>query len=176
MRRSGFYALALVVVVIDQATKVLAHRFLADGGPVDVASFFRLTYSRNPGGLFGFFRDWGTPWRTLLLTLLPLVAVGMIASFLHRSDEEDGISRFGLTLILGGAVGNLIDRLLRGEVIDFLDVYVPASGLADRLVAWFGTAHWPVFNVADSAIVVGACCLAWRIVRPLPAAGTTAPA
>ena len=79
---------------------------------------------------------------------------------------EDRRTLFGLSLILGGAVGNLIDRAVRGEVVDFLDVYVSPPRLADWFVGTFGTAHWPTFNVADSAIVTGACLLFWTIVRP----------
>jgi signal peptidase II len=168
-RRRIYFLIALVVLLVDQATKILVHAYLRGKGPVDVVpGFFSLWYSRNPGGLFGYFRDWGDPWRTALLTLLPGVAVVLIGSFLARSRETDPVTLGGLGLILGGAVGNLIDRIFRGEVVDFLDVYVAPSRLADFLVGWFGTAHWPTFNVADSAIVVGAGCLLLRIVRPVP--------
>jgi signal peptidase II len=155
------------VLSLDQATKLLAHAHLRDRGPVPVIpDLFSLWYSRNAGGLFGYFRDLSDPWRTLLLTLLPSVAVVLIAYFLARGREVDRLSLSGLGLILGGALGNLIDRLFRGEVIDFLDVYVASPDLAGHLVDWFGTAHWPTFNLADSAIVVGACFLVYRIVRP----------
>jgi signal peptidase II len=76
------------------------------------------------------------------------------------------LTLFGLALVLGGAVGNLIDRLFRGEVIDFLDVYASSPRLAGWLLEKFGTAHWPTFNFADSAIVCGALLLALSIVRP----------
>jgi signal peptidase II len=165
--RRGYFLIALAVLVVDQATKILAHAYLPGRGQVEIVpNFFNLWYSRNPGGLFGYFRDWDGPWRTVLLTLLPLIAIGLIAGFIARTDETDRPTLLGLALILGGAIGNLIDRILRGEVVDFLDVYAAHPALADRLVGWFGTAHWPTFNVADSGIVVGACLLVLSVFRP----------
>jgi len=174
--RRGFFLLSLGVLVADQATKLAAHRFLSDRASVEVIpGFFSLWYSLNPGGLFGSFRNSGAPLRFILLTLLPIGAVLLIAGYLARSRQADRPTLYGLSFILGGAVGNLIDRILRGEVIDFLDVYVAPSRLADWLVARFGTAHWPTFNVADSAIVTGACLLLLSIVlphrQPAPTAG-----
>jgi signal peptidase II len=155
--RGGYLVVTVGVVLLDQATKVLAHRFLRGRDAVEVVpGCFNLWYSRNAGGLFGWFREWNDPWRTLLLTLLPIAAIAFILRFLLHSPDEGRPSLLGLALILGGAVGNLIDRVLRGEVVDFLDVYAGHAPIATRLVRWFGTAHWPTFNVADSAIVVGA--------------------
>jgi signal peptidase II len=165
--RRGYFLLSLAVLVADQASKLAAHQYLRGRAPVEIIpDFFSLWYSRNPGGLFGSFRDWAGPTRFVLLTLLPIVAIVFIANFLARSRACDRPTLFGLALILGGAGGNLIDRLLRGEVIDFLDVYVTSSRFAEWLVARFGTSHWPTFNVADSSIVVGACLLLLSIVRP----------
>jgi signal peptidase II len=167
LRRRGYFFLALAVLAADQITKIAAHRWLRDRGPVAVIpDLFNLWYSRNPGGLFGYFREWEDPWRTLLLTLLPLGAIALITGFIVRGEAQDRATLTGLGLILGGASGNLVDRLFRGEVVDFLDVYVAHPGLADRLVRGFGTAHWPTFNVADSAIVVGAGLLLLDLVRP----------
>ena len=175
--RGIYFVIAGVVLLLDQATKHLAHSHLRDSGPVSVIpDIFSLWYSRNAGGLFGSFRDLGDPWRVALLTLLPTVAVGLIAYFLARGGETDRITLTALGLILGGALGNLIDRVFRGEVIDFLDVYVSSPELAGQLVDWFGTAHWPTFNLADSAIVVGACFLVYRILRPYPPGHTGAAA
>jgi len=163
-------AVATVVVAVDQATKVAAHAWLRGREPIEVVpDLFNLVYSRNPGGLFGYFGGLADPWRTALLTVLPVLAVGMIVMFLARGTDLYRATRFGLALILGGAVGNLIDRVVRGEVVDFLDVYAGAPALADPLVRWFGTAHWPTFNVADSCIVVGACLLVLDMLRPAPA-------
>jgi signal peptidase II len=164
--RRAYFALSLLVIALDQATKIAAHARLAGRGAVEIVPFFNLWYSRNPGGLFGYFRDLPDPWRTALLTALPVVAIAFIVGFIARPEHQDRATLSGLGLILGGATGNLIDRVFRGEVVDFLDVYVPPGALADRLHDWFGTAHWPTFNVADSAIVVGAGLLLLDLVRP----------
>jgi signal peptidase II len=165
--RRGYFLLSVAVLVLDQATKLLAHRHLSGGRTVEIIpDFFNLWYSLNRGGLFGSFRDWGGPFRFVLLTLLPIVAVVIISVYLARTRTTDRPTLLGLALILGGATGNLIDRLVRGEVIDFLDVYVAPSRLADWLVARFGTAHWPTFNFADSSIVIGASLLLLDVVRP----------
>lgn len=164
-----FFGLAAVVFLVDQATKVMAHAWLRDGAPVSIVpGFFNLSYSRNPGGLFGYFGDLPDPWRGLLLTVLPLIAILLIGVFLLRSDGAHRLTRVGLGAILGGALGNLVDRIVRGEVVDFLDVYASAPALADRLVRTFGTAHWPTFNIADSCIVVGAGLLILDTFRPQP--------
>lgn len=174
--RWPYFVIAGVVLALDQATKVLAHAHLRGAAVVEVIpGFFNLAYSRNRGGLFGYFSTLTDPWRTILLTLLPLVAVGLITVFIVRSEQTHRATRVGLGLILGGAVGNLIDRVFRGEVIDFLDVYASSQGLADWLIKTFGTAHWPTFNIADSAIVVGAGLLILDMFRPELRSETTSP-
>ena len=166
--RLGYLVAAAAVVIVDQATKIWAHERLRDAAPIEVAAgWFRLIYSRNDGGLFGYFGDWPGYVRFPLLVLLPIVAVGAIVWLITRSVDEDRRTLTGLCLILGGAIGNLIDRVLRGEVVDFIDVYVSAPGASAWLIERFGTAHWPTFNIADSAIVVGAVLLLSTIVwRP----------
>ena len=172
-----FFVLAALVFVVDQVTKVLVHAWLRDASPVTVVpGLFNLSYSRNPGGLFGYFGDLPDPWRGLLLTVLPVVAIALIGVFLVRSDGAQRMTRIGLAAILGGALGNLVDRVVRGEVVDFLDVYASAPALSDWLVRTFGTAHWPTFNVADSCIVTGAGLLILETFRPQPRpAGVEAP-
>ncbi|MCP3982275.1 MAG: signal peptidase II [bacterium] len=175
VERRAYLIVGAVVLLLDQLSKLVVHAQLSGRGPVTVIpSFFNLDYSRNPGALFGTLRDLPDPWRMILLTLLPLVAVVLIAVFLLRGTDLDRGTLCGLGLILGGATGNLIDRIFRGEVIDFLDVYVTASGFARWLEARFGTAHWPTFNVADSAIVVGAGLLALGVFRGEPSAAPSA--
>jgi signal peptidase II len=165
--RRGYFLTSCGVVVADQLTKILAHAYLRGQETVVlIPGLFNLTYSRNPGGLFGYFSDLGDPWRMILLTLVPAIAVVLIAGFLAKSDATDRPTLVGLSLILGGAVGNLIDRLFRGEVVDFLDVYAGSPQLAEWFIGRFGTAHWPTFNVSDSAIVTGAGLLMLGIVRP----------
>ncbi len=165
--RKRYFSAAAVVIILDQVTKILAHAFLPGRDAVVVIpGFMNLAYSRNPGGLFGLFGTWGVAWRTTLLTVLPVAAVILIGLFLARTREQDRRTLSGLAMILGGATGNLIDRVFRGEVVDFLDVYAPGQALAGWFVKQFGTAHWPTFNIADSAIVLGAGLLVLDILRP----------
>ncbi|HXV75228.1 MAG TPA: signal peptidase II [Candidatus Polarisedimenticolaceae bacterium] len=173
--RWPYFAVAVGVVALDQLTKVLAHAYLrVSSAVVIVPGCFNLSYSRNRGGLFGYFSELGSTWRVLLLTVLPVVAIALIGTFIVRTEPAHRSTRVGLGLILGGAVGNLIDRLVRGEVVDFLDVYVSSTGAAGWLVERFGTAHWPTFNLADSAIVVGAGLLILDMFRGQPASDTGA--
>lgn len=165
--RRRYFGSAAVVIVLDQATKIAAHAFLpGKDAVVVIPGFMNLAYSRNPGGLFGLFGTWSNAWRTSLLTLLPIAAVLLIGLFLARTKEQDRRTLFGLAMILGGATGNLIDRVFRGEVVDFLDVYASTQFLARWFVKQFGTAHWPTFNIADSAIVIGAGLLILDVLRP----------
>lgn len=165
-RRGGYFLVAGGVLALDQLTKMLAHAHLRGREPlVVIPGFFNFWYSRNRGGLFGYFSAWPDPWRAILLTAFPLMAVLAIAVFLARTAETDRRTLAGLAMILGGASGNLVDRLARGEVVDFLDAYVSHAGLAAWLVERFGTSHWPTFNVADSAIVTGAGLLLLDVFR-----------
>ena len=166
-KRRGYVLAAIVAVALDQATKLAAVAWLRGKGQVPVIpEFLNLWFSTNRGGLFGSFGNLDEPWRTLLLVGMPLVFVVGMVLFLARTDEPDRATLFGLSMMLGGAVGNLIDRIFRGEVVDFLDVYASNPKLASFFVARFGTVHWPTFNVADSAIVVGAVLLLIDVFRP----------
>jgi signal peptidase II len=146
-RRWAFLILAGVVILLDQASKEVMTVFLAPRRSVTVIpGLFDLTYVRNSGAVFGLFRDLTSPWRGLLLTLVPLVAVGVILALALRTPGERRRPLAALGLILGGAIGNLIDRVRFGSVVDFLDVYI-------------GSLHWPAFNLADSAICIGVSLL-----------------
>lgn len=141
--------LAAFVVALDQATKALVIAALPFGGERDVIpGFFRLVHSRNRGIAFGLFGSSGPAVQIALLCVV-IVVVVVVAVQLRRTGQ-DGLNTLGLSLVLGGALGNLIDRLVRGEVVDFLDFFVR---LGDR------EHHWPAFNVADAAISVGAGCV-----------------
>jgi len=141
-----WYALIAFVVSLplDIATKVLVDRHLtyADRIPV-IEGFFYLTHVRNPGAAFGLFADGDPQIRLALFIGVSVLAVGIILSFFRQLAPGDRLSALALGLILGGAVGNLLDRIFRGEVVDFL-----------HFKLWRGYS-WPDFNLADSFIVVG---------------------
>jgi len=134
----------LIVLVLDLATKIAIdmHLSYADRIPV-IPGFFYLTHVRNTGAAFGLFSDAPQVYRLSFFISVSLIAVGIIVSFFRKLSPGDRLAALALGLILGGAVGNLIDRIFRQEVVDFLHF---------RL--WRGYS-WPDFNVADSAIVVG---------------------
>ena len=134
----------LIVLALDLATKIAidTHLSYADRIPV-IPGFFYITHVRNTGAAFGLFADAPQLYRMIFFISVSLIAVGIIISFFRKLSPGDRLAALALGLILGGAVGNLIDRIFRQEVIDFLHF---------RL--WRGYS-WPDFNVADSAIVVG---------------------
>ncbi len=139
----AFGALALAVVVLDQATKawVLATFELHETVPV-IPGWFHLTYIRNPGAAFGLFSGHAEAFRRPFFLVVTAVALAAILAILWRAPRGRPWLLTALGLVFGGAVGNLIDRVRWGEVVDFLDVF-------------WKTHHWPAFNVADSAITVG---------------------
>jgi signal peptidase II len=139
-----WFVLAAAIVAADQLTKWLVLARFAPGERVEVTGFFNLVLVFNKGAAFSFLAT-APGWQTPLLSAFALAAALIVSVLLLRSRERRLFSA-GLALILGGAVGNLIDRLRFGHVVDFLDLH--AAG-------W----HWPAFNVADSAITVGAALL-----------------
>ncbi|MGB5985284.1 MAG: signal peptidase II [Desulfobacterales bacterium] len=158
---SNYLLLVLVagaVIIADQWSKalVLAAMPLYHSKEI-IPGFFHLTHVQNPGGAFGFMAG-QSPWvRKLLFSVVATLAVGLIFYFYRQVPRRFRWLSFGLALILGGAVGNLIDRFRFGQVVDFLDLFIESIG------------HWPTFNVADSAISVGiAIFLIHLIFRRLP--------
>ena len=143
MKYTRFAIIGFLVIIADQVTKtlVLQKMPLYKSIPV-IPGFFSLTHVHNPGGAFGFLARNGSPWRHWIFLGAAIFALVMILYFYHRTPKTHPYLGMGLSLIFGGAVGNLIDRVRFGEVVDFLDVYV-------------ATLHWPTFNVADSAVTVG---------------------
>ncbi len=134
------FSTALAVTVLDQLTKYLVMRSLDLNQVVEtVPGLFDLVYFKNPGAAFGIFNDGGT-MRTVFLIATSLVSLVVIGVLMKQS--KDALMTFGLSLIAGGAVGNLIDRARFGAVVDFLYFHI-------------GEYYWPAFNVADSAITVG---------------------
>lgn len=136
--------LALVIVIVDQFTKVLITGFYQLGDSTRVSSFFNLVRWHNTGAAFSFLNG-AAGWQRWFFTGIGVLAAGVIV-WLLRSHSGQKLFAFALACILGGALGNVIDRLLYGYVVDFLDFH------------WHGW-HFPAFNVADSAITIGAACL-----------------
>ncbi|MCP9438902.1 MAG: signal peptidase II [Nitrospira sp.] len=132
-----------VVIAVDQITKlrVMQTMRLHESIPI-IPNFFSLTYIRNPGAAFGLLAGSSQTFRMIFFGATSLFALGLLSAILLRMPERDRMGRFSVAGILGGAIGNLIDRIKYGEVIDFLDFYI-------------NDYHWPAFNVADSAITVG---------------------
>ncbi len=145
--------LALGVVLADQVTKVWVDSVmqLHQSIPV-VAGFIDLTYVRNTGGAFSLLADAPATLRLPLFVTVAIAAIGGLLWYVRTLPPGDLVSRLACGLVLGGAVGNLIDRVLEGSVVDFIDVYV-------------GTWHWPAWNVADAGISVGVVLLLFRSFR-----------
>ena len=143
--------IAFLIVLLDRVTKRLVARDipLHDYKQV-IPGFFRITHVENRGAAFGLFADSPAQWKIAMLVLFSIVALVVVSALLWRNSHAMTTTGIGLALILGGALGNLWDRLLNGRVVDFLLFYV-------------GQYQWPAFNVADSAIVCGAGLLVIEI-------------
>lgn len=137
-------AISVVVFVGDQATKEVVEKAIPEHAVIPILpSCFNLTHTRNAGVAFGLFSDSPAPWKTVLLIVVSTALLATVVAVVWRSRRLPWEAGVGLALILGGALSNLFDRIRAGRVVDFLDVY-------------FRSYHWPTFNLADSAIVVGA--------------------
>jgi len=145
MKLQNWLLLALLIVVLDQLTKQLADNLLAYGDPLAVLPSFNLTLLYNKGAAFSFLNSAGG-WQRWFFTAVAVVVSIVIVFWLKATGEEQRWTPAGLVLILGGAIGNVIDRVIFGHVIDFIQVY-------------YDTFYWPAFNIADSAICVGAAIL-----------------
>ncbi len=159
--RATLAAISFVIFTLDRVTKwIIQSRFSAfDTVPV-IPGFFDIIHAENRGAAFSMFADSSSPFRTIILIGVSAVAIGVVAAMLWNASKLDRATAFGLSLIFGGALGNVVDRIVRGAVTDFLDFYI-------------GSLHWPAFNVADSAIVVGSGLLLLDLVRPWLRARTT---
>lgn len=144
-------ALATLLVVLDQLSKFAITRALTDGSGVEVTPFFNLVLVHNKGAAFSFLASAGGWQREFFIAIAVVASVWIV--FLLRRHPRETLFCFALSLILGGAIGNVIDRVWLGAVIDFLDFH--AAGY-----------HWPAFNLADSAITCGAVLLVWESLRP----------
>ncbi len=149
--RKYHFLIAALVIVVDRLAKwlVASNIALHDSIPV-IPGFFRLTHVQNRGAAFGLFDDSPTQWKITMLILFSVVAMVVVTVLLWKNSHALNATGVGLALVLGGAVGNLWDRLVDKHVVDFLDFHL-------------GAYHWPAFNVADSAIVIGALLLVSEI-------------
>jgi signal peptidase II len=149
--RAFYLVIALIVVLLDRWTKHLVEQRIRLYAHVQVIpGFFRLTHTENTGAAFSLFADSPTHWKTAMLIAFSVIALVVVSVLLWKNNHAHVATGIGLSLIMGGALGNLWDRLARGRVVDFLLFYVKRY-------------QWPVFNLADSAIVVGAGLLVLEI-------------
>ena len=151
--RRVFLITTAIVVLLDQTTKFGLTAWLAPRGSVTVIpGLFDLTYVLNRGAVFGIFASLEGPWRAVLLTAVPVIAVGCVLVMAYRTPAHQLRPLIALGLVMGGAIGNLVDRVRLGAVVDFFYWHI-----ADY--------YWPAFNVADSAICVGVGLLVLHMVR-----------
>lgn len=132
-----------IVILLDQLSKLLIRQLLYPGQSVDLLGFIRITLVKNPGAAFGIL-----PNHQLIFLITTIIVVIFIIFYYKQLKPHEGAVKFALGLELGGAMGNLVDRVFFGKVTDFIDFRI-----------------WPVFNVADIAIVVGLVILAWAVYR-----------
>lgn len=150
--RKYFFLIAGIVLLLDRLAKWAVARNIALRDSVTVIpGFFHLTNVQNTGAAFGLFAESSAQWKVGALVSFSVIALVIVSGLLWKNGHAFSTTTIGLSLILGGATGNLWDRMMSGRVVDFLDFYV-------------GSYHWPAFNVADSAIVVGAILLVSEIV------------
>ena len=142
--------LALIIMLADQFTKTLVVGYYQLGDSTRLTSFFNLVRAHNTGAAFSFLAGAGG-WQRWFFTTIGIIAA-VVITWLLRTHSGQKLFAFALACILGGAIGNVIDRVMYGYVVDFLDFY-------------YGSWHFPAFNVADSAISIGAACLIWDELR-----------
>jgi signal peptidase II len=145
-----YLAIAIVVLLLDQLSKWTALSNLQMGVPEPVLPFMNWLLLFNPGAAFSFLAQ-GSGWQRWFFTIIGLAASIYIVWLLYKSQSEKLLC-IALSLILGGALGNVLDRVMYGAVVDFIDLY-------------YGNWHWPAFNIADSAICVGAALIIWGELR-----------
>lgn len=149
MHKRFFYiVIALIIIAIDQLTKIWIKSSLYFGDRINIVpGFLNLTYVENSGGAFGIFGSLSSPYRTIIFSLFSLAAIALILYYLIKLSLESRFMLWGFGLILSGAIGNFIDRIRLRYVIDFIDLHIKGY-------------HWPTFNIADIAICVGLAIIA----------------
>jgi signal peptidase II len=156
-RTSSYFVLILFLAGLDQAVKaVIARTVDLYENLTVIPGFFNLTRIHNRGAIFGAFNHMGNQTVFAVLTAASLLALGLVIYYFFKTPPSDRLAKISLSLILAGALGNLVDRITRGYVIDFLDFHIRG-------------AHWPFFNVADSCISIGAVLMIFIFFRRKPA-------
>ncbi len=160
IRNSGLFWLwlTLLVLIADQWTKVLANSALVLHDPLALMPFFNLTLAYNQGAAFSFLSDAGGWQKWFFIVLAVLVSIALLV-WLSRLSSTAKWESIALSLVLGGAIGNVVDRFLYGHVIDFLDVYYHSETCFFMFADAGASCHWPAFNIADAAICIGAVML-----------------
>lgn len=140
--------LSIIFIIIDQLSKIIVVNNLTNNKSIEVIkSFFYLTYTNNKGAAFSILTG-----RRILLILVALIVIGVLIYYVRKNKIEGKVNKIALSLVIGGSIGNLIDRILRGAVIDFIDVKI------------FGY-NFPIFNLADTFIVIGVFLLIIEMFR-----------
>ncbi len=154
--RKYFFLIAVSVIVLDRLTKwAVASNIPLHESLTVIPGLFHITHVENRGAAFGLFADSNFPWKITALIGFSLIALVIVTVLLWKNSHTISTTTIGLSLILGGAAGNLWDRVLDGRVVDFLHFYI-------------GSYSWPDFNLADSAIVIGAILLVSEILFAKP--------
>jgi signal peptidase II len=147
---------SLLVIVLDRLTKLAVLKWMPIHTSISVIpGFLDISHVQNTGVAFGIFSSNPSNLKQVLLSGASLIAVAVLFYLYHQTNQTYRFMMVGFALLLGGAIGNLIDRVFMGKVVDFIDVYV-------------GAMHWPAFNVADSAISVGIAILLYHIIFKKP--------
>ena len=142
------FVISSSLIVIDQYTKFMVTLHIPLSYSINVVEgFFNLTHVRNSGVAFGIFSEQNSKLKPYLLIFVSIIAIIAILVIFHQTGKEKRLVQGGLVLVFSGAIGNLIDRVLHKEVIDFIDIF-------------FNNRHWPAFNVADACITIGVMLLA----------------
>ncbi len=156
LRHARWLWLSLAILAADRATKFAIEQFTTpDFHRVLLPGIATLVHSRNPGIAFGMFAESHSKWLTAALVVGTSIVIGLLAWALSEGRAGGRLSHIGFSLVLGGASGNLLDRVLYGGVTDFFEVHV-------------GSFHWPAFNLADSAITLGVLLVVWELLRGRP--------
>ena len=148
MIKNRYYVVAFVILLVDYLTKWMVRVRLDPIQSVEIIpGYLRLSYWQNSGVAFGLFDAVASVWKPYILAALAVVAVVVIVVYGKHMPPERKLLRASLAIIIGGILGNFVDRIVRGYVIDFIDFHI------------YDTFHWPTFNVADSAITIGIALL-----------------